>query len=43
MPVCVDMEELIRLAEGWEMPLDELLDQVHEASKEEIAEFGVDE
>lgn len=42
-PVCVDMDELIRLAEGWEMPLDELLDQVHEASEEELAEFGVDE
>lgn len=39
-PVCVDMEELKELANGWGVSLDELLEQVHEATEEEMAEYG---
>lgn len=41
LPVCVDIAELVRLANGWGMDLDDLMEQVHEASESEIAEFGV--
>ena len=40
-PVCVDAEELQRLADGWGLTLDELRDQVHEATADEISEYGV--
>ena len=35
-PVCVDVEELRRLARG----LEELMEQVHEAGDDEINEYG---
>lgn len=38
--ICVDEAELRRLAFGWEMEYEELLQQVHEASEAEIAEYG---
>lgn len=41
MPVCVDLEELKRLAVGWGISFDELRGQTHEASRNEIAEYGV--
>ena len=40
-PVCVDEIELRRLAAGWDVPYDELREQVHEASAGEIREHGV--
>lgn len=39
-PVCVDAEELDRLAACWGMEPDELRAQVHEASDDEISEYG---
>lgn len=41
IPICVDLAELERLACGWEIDFDELLDQVHEAGDDEITEYGV--
>ena len=40
-PVCVDDAELDRLVAEWGMEPDELRAQVHEAGKNEIAEYGV--
>lgn len=40
-PVCVDLAELYRLANGWDKSVDDLMEQMHEASESEIAEFGV--
>lgn len=40
-PVCMDLAEVSRLASDWGMELDEAMDQLHEASDAEIAEFGV--
>lgn len=42
-PVCVDYAELCDLAVGWGMELAELLDQVHEATFEDITLFGLSE
>lgn len=39
-PICVDEKEIIRLAKGWDMTVDEIMEQVHEASEGEIEEFG---
>lgn len=39
-PVCVDRKELERLAPEWGLTMDELLDQVHEATDTEIETFG---
>lgn len=41
IPICLDLTELERLAHGWEIDFDELLDQVHEAGDDEITEYGV--
>lgn len=38
--ICVDYAELENLARGWEISMDEMMDQVHEASESEIAEYG---
>lgn len=40
LPTCVDLAELKRLARGWEIDLENLMEQVHEASESEIAEYG---
>lgn len=40
-PICIDMAELKRLAREWEMTTAELRRQMHEASAEEIAEYGI--
>ncbi|MBR2047147.1 MAG: hypothetical protein IJ960_00975 [Oscillospiraceae bacterium] len=40
-PVCIDLAEVKRLAHEWDMTTEELLDQMHEASDAEIAEWGV--
>lgn len=39
-PVCIDHEELCRLAKGWDLTLDEIMDQVHEATDTEIKLYG---
>ena len=39
-PVCVDAEELRRLARGWGLTWEEMMEQVHEAGKDEIEEYG---
>lgn len=33
--------EIRRLAFGWDMEYEDLLEQVHEASEAEISEYGV--
>lgn len=42
-PICVDLAELERLARGWEIDIEDLMEQVHEASESEIAEYGIAE
>lgn len=39
--ICCDMPELERLARDWGVELCDLMEQVHEASADEIAEYGV--
>lgn len=41
MPVCVDKKELERLAHGWEMDIEDMMKQVHEADPDEIESYGV--
>lgn len=38
---CVPYADLTALAVGWTMKLEELLEQVREATEDEIAEYGV--
>lgn len=40
-PVCIDYEEMKRLAGEWEMSIDELMEQFHEATEDEIEMYGV--
>ena len=40
-PVCIDLPEVERLAKEWEMTTDELLQQMHEATTDEIETYGV--
>lgn len=40
-PICIDLAEVKRLAKEWDMTMDELLDQMHEASADEIETYGV--
>lgn len=40
-PVCIDRTEVQRLASEWDMTEEELMDQLHEATADEIEEFGV--
>lgn len=41
-PVCVDLVEIERLANEWGYDcVEELLNQMHEASGSEVAEYGV--
>ena len=40
-PICIDMTELKRLAREWELTTAELRRQMHEASAEEIAGYGI--
>lgn len=39
-PVCLSICAVAELASGWEMTTDELLEQMDEATPEQIAEFG---
>lgn len=39
-PICIDLAEVERLAREWDMTTEELLEQMHEADEDEIAEFG---
>lgn len=41
IPVCIELAEVKRLACEWGMTTDELLEQMHEASTDEIEEWGV--
>ena len=40
-PVCLTKDEIKALALGWSVPVDELMGQVHEATEDEIDEWGV--
>ena len=40
-PICIDINEVKNLAIGWDMTVEDLLDQMHEASEAEIARWGV--
>lgn len=40
-PVCIDRAEVERLAREWDMTTEELLEEMHEATADEIDEFGV--
>lgn len=40
LPTCLDMAEVERLAREWDMTTDELLAQMHEATADDIDEFG---
>lgn len=40
-PICIDIKEVERLAEEWELTTDELLEQMHEATAREIETYGV--
>ena len=40
-PTCIDLAEVERLAREWDMTTEELLEQMHEASEDEIAEYGI--
>ena len=37
----IDLHEVERLAREWDMTTEELLEQMHEASEDEIAEYGI--
>ena len=39
-PVCLSLFAVAQLAAGWEMTTEELLEQMNEATPEQIAEFG---
>lgn len=39
-PVCLSIFAVSQLAAGWEMTMEELLEQMDEATPEQIAEFG---
>lgn len=38
-PICVDREEVMRLARGWDEP--DLMEHMHEATAAELEEYGV--
>lgn len=40
-PVCVDEPEIARLASEWDMSTDDLMNQFHVASQDEIEQYGV--
>ena len=39
-PICIDLNEVKRLAREWDMTTEELLEQMHEATVDEISEWG---
>lgn len=39
--VCVDIAEVQRIASEWGMSETEIMDRMHEATADEIAEYGV--
>lgn len=41
LPTCLDLTEVERLAREWDMTADELLAQMHEATEDDINEFGI--
>ena len=41
MPVCIDLNEVERLACEWDMTTAEMLEQFHEATAAEIEEYGI--
>lgn len=42
-PVCLSLHAVEQLAEMWEMSTEDLLDEMDEATPEEIKEYGVAE
>lgn len=40
-PICIDRRELERLAYEWDLTTDEIPEQVHEATDEEIELYGI--
>ena len=40
-PVCIDLNEVKRLAREWGMTAAEMLEQFHEATAAEIEEYGI--
>jgi len=40
-PVCIDLAEVKWLANEWDIPPRALLNQMHEATADEIARYGV--
>lgn len=41
LPICIDLAEVNRLSREWDMTPDELLEQMHETTEAEIAEYGI--
>lgn len=41
LPICINLAEVKRLAREWDMTTEELLDQMREASEDDMAECGV--
>ena len=39
-PVCLDLNEVQRLAREWDMTAEALLEQMHEATPAEVREYG---
>ncbi len=39
-PICIDVDEIQRLANEWEMPVETLMRQVHEANECELEKYG---
>ncbi len=40
-PVCIDLPEVLRLADEWGVFDAEIMTHVHEATEDEIAKYGV--
>lgn len=40
-PICIDLTEVNRLAREWDMTTEELLNQMREASEDDMAEWGI--
>lgn len=41
IPVCIGLNEVKRLAREWDMTTDEMMEQFHEATTDEIEEYGI--
>jgi hypothetical protein len=41
--VCCNRESIASLARGWDVPISEIMEHMHEATFEEISRYGVEE